>query len=160
MINRWSAAKSNTVYSYDAVGNLTKVTYPVSPSITLKYDADNRLTNMVDGVGTTVYGYGAAGRLTNEGGLWPEDTVSHTYASRLRTGLSFLGPDADPWAQSYGYAAARRLTGVTSPAGEFVYHYRASQSCIDKNKPCSNPSPPSPPPHQPPQLPPTNPPVT
>ena len=63
------------VYGYDAVGNLTGVTYPVSPASALDYDALNRLTNMVDAVGTTVYGYDNAGQLLSEGGLWPDDTV-------------------------------------------------------------------------------------
>lgn len=34
----------------------------VSPSITLRYDMLNRLTNQIDAVGTTVYGYDAAGQ--------------------------------------------------------------------------------------------------
>jgi YD repeat-containing protein len=120
LTNRWSAAKGSTAYSYDAVGNLTQVTYPVSPSITLQYDALNRLTNMVDAVGTTVYGYDAVGQLLSENGPWSNDTLSYTYANRLRTGLSLIGT---PWNQSYGYDAARRLTSVTSPAGEFDYAY-------------------------------------
>jgi hypothetical protein len=33
----------------------------------------NRLTNMVDGVGTTIYGYDAAGQLLTEDGPWPSD---------------------------------------------------------------------------------------
>jgi YD repeat-containing protein len=44
----------------DAVGNLTNIAYPVSHAITLQYDALNRLTNMVDGVGSTTYGYDEA----------------------------------------------------------------------------------------------------
>jgi YD repeat-containing protein len=36
--------------------------------ITLQYDAPNRLTTMLDGVGTTTYGYDAAGRLLSEDG--------------------------------------------------------------------------------------------
>lgn len=55
LTNRWSAAKGSTVYGYDAVGNLTGVTYPASPAITLQYDVLNRLVKMVDAVGTTVY---------------------------------------------------------------------------------------------------------
>ena len=38
------------------MGNLTNVVYPVSPSIVLAYDPLNRLTTMVDGLGTTAYG--------------------------------------------------------------------------------------------------------
>ena len=119
LTNRWSAAKANTVYKYDAVGNLTNVVYPVSPAISLRYDALNRLTNMVDAVGTTMYGYDAVGQLLSEDGPWVNDTVSYTYANRLRTGLSLLAPNADAWTQSYGYDSARRLTSVTSPAGSF-----------------------------------------
>src|ERR1019366_18296 len=71
LTNRWSAAKTNTVYKYDAVGSLTNVVYAVSPPINLKYDALNRLTNLVDAVGTTVYGYDAAGPLLSAGGPGP-----------------------------------------------------------------------------------------
>ncbi|HTX21666.1 MAG TPA: RHS repeat-associated core domain-containing protein, partial [Candidatus Aquilonibacter sp.] len=127
LTNRWSAAKGSTIYSYDAVGNLTHVAYPVSPAISLSYDALNRLTNMVDAVGTTVYTYNQVGQLLSEGGLWPDDTVSYTYANRLRTGLSLLAPNASAWKQSYGYDSARRLTSVTSPAGSFDYTYDRSQ---------------------------------
>jgi RHS repeat-associated protein len=123
LTNRWSAAKTNTVYKYDAVGNLTNVVYPVSPSIVLAYDPLHRLTTMVDGVGTTAYGYDGAGQLLSEDGPWPNDTVSFSYANRLRMGLSVQAPNAAAWAQSYGYDAARRLTSLSSPAGTFGYSY-------------------------------------
>jgi len=55
LTNRWSIAKGSTVYGYDAVGNLKTVNYPVSPDLSLAYDALNRLTNLVDAVGTTRY---------------------------------------------------------------------------------------------------------
>ena len=44
LTNRYSISKGNTYYHYDKVANLTNVAYPVSPSITLAYDALNRLT--------------------------------------------------------------------------------------------------------------------
>ena len=106
---------------YDAVGNLTNVVYPASPSIVLAYDPLNRLTAMVDGVGTTLYGYDGAGQVLSEDGPWANDTVSYTYANRLRMGLSVQAPNGAPWSQSYGYDMARRLTGVSSPAGTFGY---------------------------------------
>src|SRR5207249_750260 len=52
LTNRWTPAKTNTFYGFDAAGNMTNVTYAVSPSIGMKYDALNRLTNMIDAVGT------------------------------------------------------------------------------------------------------------
>ena len=110
------------------MGNLTNVDYSggtvAKPSIYLAYDAMNQLTNMVDGVGTTVYGYDGAGQLLSEAGPWANDTVSYTYANRLRTGLSLSQPSGS-WSQTYGYDAARRLKSLTSPAGTFGYVYGA-----------------------------------
>jgi RHS repeat-associated protein len=123
LTNRWSAAKGSTTYSYDSVGNLTGVVYPVSPAITLKYDVLNRLTNMVDALGATVYGYDAVGELTAETGPWASDTVNYTYENRLRMGLSLQTPGGASWTQSYGYDLARRLKTLTSPAGSFGYVY-------------------------------------
>jgi hypothetical protein len=40
---------------FDPMGNLTNVVYPNSGSIILGYDYANRLTNMVDRVGTTKF---------------------------------------------------------------------------------------------------------
>jgi RHS repeat-associated protein len=133
LTNRTSAAKGLTKYSYDAAGNLTLVDYPVSPDITLQYDAMNRLTNMVDAVGATRYAYDAAGQVLSEDGPWDNDTVSYTYANRLRTGLSVAAPNASPWTQSYGYDQLDRLTNVTSPAGAFGYYfgYNAMVGAID-----------------------------
>lgn len=61
LTSRWSAARGTTTYQYDHVGNLTKITYPVSHGVTFKWDAMNRFTNMVDGVGSTVYTYTSTG---------------------------------------------------------------------------------------------------
>jgi len=125
LTSRWSAAKGTTVYRYDAVGDLTNVDYSggtnYTSSIYLSYDKLNRLTNMVDAVGTTAYGYDVAGQLLSEDGPWANDTVSYTYANRLRTGLGLQEPNGAVWNQTYGYDTARRLTGVTSPAGAFSY---------------------------------------
>ena len=61
--------------------------YHANTVIRLAYDKLNRLTNMVDAVGTTVYGY-ASQLLTSEDGPWDSDTVSYTYNNRLRSGLT------------------------------------------------------------------------
>jgi len=34
LTNRWSTAKGDTAFSYDAVANLTFINYPVSPDVT------------------------------------------------------------------------------------------------------------------------------
>jgi RHS repeat-associated protein len=123
LTNRWTPAKTNTIYSYDLVGNLTGVTYEHSPPISLSYDADNRLTGMVDGVGTTVYSYDQVGQLLSEGGLWPSDTVSNIYQNRLRMEMSLSHPGGLPWTEDYEYDAVRRWKGVESVAGVFNYIY-------------------------------------
>ena len=124
LTNRWSAAKTNTTYSFDRVGNLLTIVYPQSGTISYSYDLLNRLTNMVDGVGTNLYSYTSAGLLSSEDGPWNDDTLSYTYNSqRLRSGLSVLAPNASPWTEGYGYDGAERLTNLTSPAGGFGYNY-------------------------------------
>jgi hypothetical protein len=35
--------------------------------------------SMSDGIGTTTFGYTAAGQLSSESGPWDSDTVSYTY---------------------------------------------------------------------------------
>jgi RHS repeat-associated protein len=123
LTNRWTPARGSTAYRYDAVGNLTNVSYNISPSISLSFDADNRLDSMVDGIGTTAYSYDQVGQLLSEGGLWPSDTVSNMYQNRLRTELSLSHPGGSAWIEDYGYDSARRLTNVESSAGTFNYTY-------------------------------------
>jgi RHS repeat-associated protein len=128
--NRWTPAKLNAAYRYDPMANLTNIVYSNSPSITMAYDVLNRMTNMVDGVGTTIYTYNAAGQVLSEDGPWADDTVSYTYDHRLRKTLSLLAPNASPWSQTYGYDAAERLSSVASPAGTFSYAYDAQRSTL------------------------------
>jgi RHS repeat-associated protein len=67
---------------------------------------------------TNGFAYDAAGNLLRVGGLWSGDTVSYSYANRLRSGLN-----VGSWHQSYGYDAALRLTNLLSMAGSFGYAY-------------------------------------
>src|SRR5439155_172535 len=117
-VSRWSAGKGTTYYTNDAVGNLTFINYPTSVDVAFQYDALNRVTNMVDGVGTTKYTYTAGGQLLTEDGPWASDTVTNSYSNRLRTKLS-LQQDSGLWTNGFAYDATRRLSTVTSPAGTF-----------------------------------------
>lgn len=120
LTNRWSLAKGNTVYTYDPAGNITNVAYPVSHGVIFQYDALNRLTKMVDGLGTNNYSYSTGGQLTTEGGVFVSDTLTNTYVNRLRIALSLTQPTG-LWTNGFGYDAAGRLTNVTSQAGSFGY---------------------------------------
>jgi len=132
LTNRWTPAKTNTFYTYDPAGNLTNIAYAVSAAIRLKYDGLNRVTNMVDAVGTTAYSFTSGGLPQTEDGPWDRDTVTYAYNNRLRTGLNLSQPDASDWVQSYGYDGARRLTTLISPAGEFDYAYDGSRQMLVK----------------------------
>jgi YD repeat-containing protein len=81
LTNRWTPAKGTTVYRYDPLGNLTNVDYSAgsvsTPSISYFYDPLNRLTSMVDGIGTTEFGWTAGNQLASEAGPWANGTVSY-----------------------------------------------------------------------------------
>jgi hypothetical protein len=76
---------------------------------------------MLDGRGSTLYGYDTVGQLLSEGELWPNDTVNDSYQNRLRMSMSVLAPDGCPWIQNDGCGPDRRLTSIASPAGAFEY---------------------------------------
>jgi RHS repeat-associated protein len=127
LTNRWSVAKLNTRYKYDNVGNLTVIDYsggatPPTFNVTNSYDALNRLTNMVDGLGVTKYTYTSGGFLYTEDGPFASDTVTNLYSNRLRVGLGLQQPTGF-WTNGFAYDDAKRLTNVTSPAGAFGYAY-------------------------------------
>jgi len=123
LTNRWSQAKGNTKYAYDLRGSLTNLDYASSTDLRFQFDALGRTTNMIDAAGTTRYAY-ANGMLVSEDGPWASDTVSYGYNNaRLRSQLAILQPTGNAWTNSYGYDSARRLTGVTSPAGTYGYQF-------------------------------------
>lgn len=124
LISQTTPAKGMTSYAYDSVGNRTNITYPLDPPISMAYDALRRMTNMIDALGTHTFTYDATGQKLSEGGLWTNDIVSYTYTNRLRIGLSVEAPSGGiVWTQSYAHDTAKRMTNVTSPAGQFSCLY-------------------------------------
>ena len=119
--NRWTPEKGDTRYGYDAVGNLTSITY-VSSAINYIYDDVNRLTRMTDRIGTTDFGYTTAGRLQSETGPWPNDAVNYIYNEGLRAEMDLDQPGGQ-LSQSYTYDSMWRMKSVNSSAGNFVYSY-------------------------------------
>ncbi len=116
--NKLDAANVATRYSYDAGGNLLTLAPGANPAVSFAYDAMNRPTNMVDGVGTTVWAYDAMNRLRSETGPF-SGAVSATYDSLGRmTNLSFAGRT---WA--YRYDALGRITNVLAPEGTYRLGY-------------------------------------
>jgi hypothetical protein len=92
--------------------------------VTLQYDLLNRVTNMVDAVGTARYAYTAGNQLLTEDGPFASDTVTNTYVNRMRAALSLQQPTGR-WTNGFAYDAARRLTNLVSQAGSFTNEYPA-----------------------------------
>jgi RHS repeat-associated protein len=133
LTNRWSLGRTNTVYAYDKVGNLTGVTYQASHALTFAYDPMNRLTTMSDAVGTTTFSYTTNGQLASENGPWASDQISYAYANRQRIGVSLEQPNAAPLVETYAYDGANRMTNITAAPGAFGYQYTSgSQSLVSK----------------------------
>jgi len=85
------------------------------------------VTNMVDGSGTNKYIYASGGQLLTEDAPFANDTMTNSYSSRLRTGLSLAQPTGS-WTNSFGFDSAKRLTNVTSQSGSFAYAYKVGQA--------------------------------
>ncbi len=120
--NRWTPQFGDTTYVRDANGNVTSIQYPGS-SISFAYDPLNRLQSMTDAVGTSGFGYTAAGQLQSENGPWSNDTLTYGYTQGQRTSMTLgsLG-------FGYDHDSAWRLQTLTSPAGTFGYDYTVGQS--------------------------------
>jgi len=117
--NRWTPEKGNAGYTYDNVGNLKSIAYP-QLTIVYSYDALNRLTNMVDAVGTSAFTYTPVGQFASESNAWATINCSYTQGLRTLLTISHAGTN---WTQSYGYDAVSRLQALTTPAGSFGYRY-------------------------------------
>ena len=61
--------------------------------------------------------------IKTEDGPWNSDTVSYSYANRLRQAMALAMPGASPWQQTYDFDDYWRLRETISPAGTFTYGY-------------------------------------
>jgi len=126
LTNRWTPGTTNTTYTYDAEGNLTNISYPgaASPTaaISFAYDLVNRLTNMVDGIGTTGWGYTGNNLLASETGPWSGTAVAYLYSQQHRISMAVTSP-ASTLNFSNTYDATWRIQSLISPAGTFGYTY-------------------------------------
>jgi RHS repeat-associated protein len=106
---------NTTTYSYDDADRITLIhsSNAGTPDVSYGYDGENRLTQRVDGNGTTTYGYDDLGRLTSTANTAGGGTIGYTYdlAGSLATETDAHGTT------SYGYDAAHLLTSMTYPKG-------------------------------------------
>jgi RHS repeat-associated protein len=115
-----------TTYTYTPDGNVATVSCSGSAahSGSYTYDAQNQVTGMTDGTGTSSYSYNAFGQLksaTNGAG----QTVSYSYNADGRTqSITYPLPASATWALSstvsYSYNKADNLNSVTDFNGNTI----------------------------------------
>lgn len=118
ILTRWTPEKGTTTFIRDSVGRVRTNSYPLNPQIVFYYDRDGRLTNMVDGIGSTLFTYSAVGQLQSEGGIWANDTVTRLYNNRLRSSLTL-----NSQITSYSFDSGHRLNSISGVGGSFGYTY-------------------------------------
>jgi RHS repeat-associated protein len=119
---RTTARSITATYTFDAVNRLKTVAYSSGdPGLIYNYDDAERLSSMVDGLGTTSFGRDDLGRLTSEDGPWTSDTVSYGYTNVFRRWMTVAGSTA--WGETNTYDPSGRLQSVASTAGSFSYGY-------------------------------------
>lgn len=129
LINRTDALGQTINYTYAHDDRLAGISYAnavhATPSVQFGYDVSYpRLTRRTDAQGTTTYAYYpagvlGAGQLESEQGQNTHDQIQYTYnalglqASRTVDGAS----------ETYRYDDLGRLTGDSSPLGDFAFAY-------------------------------------
>jgi len=143
---------TDTLYTYDLIGRLKTVTDPkdqvtthtyglddallstvytnaqiATPSVTYTYEPDYpRVATMVDGIGTTTYGYKAAGTLgagqvASVDGPLTDDTITYTYDQLGRVVTRAINGAANT--VTWTFDALGRVTTEANLLGTFTYAY-------------------------------------
>lgn len=108
-----------TIYGYDAVGHLTRVTLPDGSFLAYGYDAAHRLTGIADSAGNSIaYSLDAMGNRTREQ-VFDQDGALAQTRSRVFDALNRLAQDIGAQSQTtqYAYDNQGNVTGVTDPLG-------------------------------------------
>jgi RHS repeat-associated protein len=133
------AKSQRTNYSYFADDNIQQISYtntagqpltPPTPSVSYTYDSNyNRIATMVDGIGTTTYGYNSiavppalgAGQLASIDAPLANDTITFTYDQLGRiTNRSINGAvNSDNW----NFDSLGRVSSEVNKLGTFTNTY-------------------------------------
>jgi YD repeat-containing protein len=106
-----------TIYTYDAVGQLTQVSLPDNSSLTYSYDAAHRLSGMHDNLGNRIaYTLDAMGNRTREEVFDPANALAQT-RSRVFNNLNRLFQEIGAQNQTtqYAYDNQGNLTSIDGP---------------------------------------------
>lgn len=133
------AKNQRTNYSYFADDNLAQITYtdtngqplnPPTPSVSYTYDPSySRQATMVDGSGTTLYGYNpvtvppvlGANRLASIDGPITNDTITFGYDELGRIMNRKINGNAN--SETWGFDSLGRLSSDANKLGTFNYSY-------------------------------------
>jgi len=125
------AMGQTTNYTYFLDDRVQQVSYGnatvATPSVSYAYDPlYPRLTGMIDGTGTTIYGYYpagvlGAGQVSSVTNPLPNSGVTLGYDQLGRLTSRSINGTANTVTSSYD--AAGRVNGVVNPLGSFVYNY-------------------------------------
>lgn len=129
-----NARGTNTTYSYSAAGEIIKIEYSNTNTLTTLFEYD-RLGRMIRtqqgsggtaGSGTNWFNFAPSGALIGESNQLFKIGVANTYDSLLRrTAQSFVSNATVLASTSYGYDGASRITGTTNGAYSSVVSYVA-----------------------------------
>jgi RHS repeat-associated protein len=124
----------DTNYSYFVDGTLQQTTYTnaviATPSVSFTYDAAyGRVATMVDGTGTTTYGYHevgttptlGVGRLVTVDGPLTDDTITYGYDELGRVTNRSINGTANP--VTWTFDALGRIASEDNLLGTFTYTY-------------------------------------
>jgi len=89
----------------------TVTSRPLSPSVSLQYDQRNRLTNMVDGIGTTKYAYDNVGQLNK--------VANSSVSTETRDYVYDAAWDLN-WRTNYGQADSFTLDNLNQLTNAYV----------------------------------------
>lgn len=139
LLNQSKGARGQiTTYTYDANDNLTGISYPNTPDVTMSYNALNGVSQIVDGVGTHSFTYSNVGKLLTLDGPFANDQQTFGYDGLQRvSGQSVQrGASGGTQSQSYAYDTLGRLATLTSngtqSVGAFNYHYEGLTSILTR----------------------------
>jgi len=149
LTRKTDAKNFDTVYEYDGVGNVTRMTDRRGQVMEYAYDALNRVTQVSDADGrTTTYAYDLAGNLARIGDsesgellmsydvlnrltevVAPQGTVAYAYdAVGRRTSRTISGGDVT----AYTYDKANRVKTVSLRGKTATYNYDATGRLTDR----------------------------
>lgn len=120
-----------TTRYYDENGNLISIDYQDenTPDVFYEYDDYDRLTQVEDGSGITVFTYDTASRLQTIDGPLENDTITYTYDDLGRTKTVQI---QNGETRTYTYDTINRLTNIQAGSSEYIYEYEDAKSPLIK----------------------------